>query len=395
MGWTTKNLTTSTPGTPLGTYQPTAWLFAQFTRHVVFQGFTYDAGGDGQLYELYCSASDDWHVKNLRSEADGADVATTANGYIWATQGSQHVVYQGLRFDGHVHELYYTSDDGWNSNDLTNAGHAPLTLSQPFGFETHFDGAQRVAYQGRDRHVHLLSNSGNGWHDQDLSALTGAPLCAADAAPTGYSFENQRTGHVLTRTDDGHILEYWSDASGWHWGDLTAAAGAPAASDGDVHGYVFSGQGTQHVDYVGTDGHIHELWWSTAGWHHNDLTASTGGAPCRPRLVAGVLRVRGRAVPAVTHPARLLPGGGGRLLHPRAVVGCVRLALQRDHLRRPRLHRRDQRRRRVRRGGRRNPEPVLPQRRPPDHRAALAGVSLRTCRPSRCLLAVGSRATWR
>jgi hypothetical protein len=279
MGWTTKNLTTSTPGTPLGTYQPTAWLFAQFTRHVVFQGFTSDAGGDGQLYELYCSASDDWHVKNLRSEADGADVATTANGYIWATQGSQHVVYQGLRFDGHVHELYYTSDDGWNSNDLTNAGHAPLTLSQPFGFETHFDGAQRVAYQGRDRHVHVLSNSGNGWHDQDLSALTGAPLCAADAAPTGYSFENQRTGHVLTRTDDGHILEYWSDASGWHWGDLTVAAGAPAASDGDVHGYVFSGQGTQHVDYVGTDGHIHELWWSTAGWHHNDLTASTGGAP--------------------------------------------------------------------------------------------------------------------
>ena len=46
-----------------------------------------------------------------------------------------------------------------------------------------------------------------------------------------------------------------------------------------MNGYVFSGEGTQHVDYVGTDRHVHELWWNAAGWHHNDLTASTGAAP--------------------------------------------------------------------------------------------------------------------
>jgi hypothetical protein len=283
MGWITKDLTTDTPGTRLAVFHPTAWLFAQFTRHVVFQGFTSTGGDDGHLYELYCSASDDWHVKDLTTEAGGAEAATTANGYIWARQGSQHVVYQGRLFDGHIHELWYTSDDGWNANDLTNAGRAPLTLSQPFGFETYYDGSQRVTYQGRDRHIHVLSNSGNGWHDQDISAMIGAPLCAPDAAPTGYSFENQHTAHVLVRTEVGHILEYWADANGWHWGDLTAVAGAPAASDCEtVNGYVFSGEGTQHVVYVGTDRHVHELWWNAAGWHHNDLSASTGAVPAAP-----------------------------------------------------------------------------------------------------------------
>ena len=132
MGWRMKNLTTATSGAPLAVYQPTAWLFAQFTRHVVFQGYDPHSGGDGQLYELYCSESDDWNVKNLVSEAGGAAARTNANGYIWAHQGSQHVVYQGSRLDGHVHELWYTEDDGWNANDLTHAATAPLALSQPF-----------------------------------------------------------------------------------------------------------------------------------------------------------------------------------------------------------------------------------------------------------------------
>jgi hypothetical protein len=278
MGWSTKNLTTATAGSPLAVYQPTTWLFAQFTRHVVFQGFSFAAGGDGQLYELYCNDSDNWSVKNLVGEAGGAPAATNANGYIWAHQGSQHVVYQGQRFDGHVHELWYTQDDGWNANDLTtDATHAPLTLTQPFGYETYYDGSQRVVYQARDRHIHELRNAGNGWRDSDLSAATGAPLCAVTSAPTGYSFEDQHTAHVLVHTDAGHIVEYWADASAWHWGDLTAATGAPAVSDAEtVNGYVFRGQGTQHVIYVGVDAHVHELWWSTTGWRHNDLTGATG-----------------------------------------------------------------------------------------------------------------------
>jgi hypothetical protein len=305
MGWRTKNLTTATAGAPHAVYQPTAWLFAQFTRHVVFQGYNATTGGDGQLYELYCSASDDWHVNNLVDDGDGVPVWTTANGYIWAHQGSQHVVYQGRLFDGHVHELWYTEDDGWNAHDLTNAAHAPLALSQPYGYETSYDGTQRVVYQaqGPGGHIHELSNSGHGWHDLDLTAATGAPPTAPGATPTGYSFESQRTAHVLARTELGHILEFWADASGWHWGDLTTATRAPVAGDSDrVNGYVFRGEGTQHVDYVGGDGHLHELWWrSSDGWHHNDLTfAAAASVPAPGSSPAGYAFESGLFQPVAT-----------------------------------------------------------------------------------------------
>ena len=49
-------------------------------------------------------------------------------------------------------------------------------------------------------------------------------------------------------------------AGGWHVADLTAATGATAAA-GDPAGYMFDAQGTQHVNYRGTDGHVYELWW--------------------------------------------------------------------------------------------------------------------------------------
>ena len=74
-------------------------------------------------------------------------------------------------------------------------------------------------------------------------------------------FDAQGTQHVVYRGTDGHIHELWWDNAGWHHNDLTAAAGAPA-SVSDPAGYMFDAQGTQHVIYRGADSHIHELWWS-------------------------------------------------------------------------------------------------------------------------------------
>jgi hypothetical protein len=48
------------------------------------------------------------------------------------------------------------------------------------------------------------------------------------------------------------------------------------SSASEPFGYVFSWEGTRHVDYVGTNGHIYELWWNPTGWHVEDLAALTG-----------------------------------------------------------------------------------------------------------------------
>jgi len=59
---------------------------------------------------------------------------------------------------------------------------------------------------------------------------------------------------------------------GWKLNDLTARIGAPEAMIFGLSGYVFRGQGTQHVLYQGFAGDgegsgvLHELWWSSEGW---------------------------------------------------------------------------------------------------------------------------------
>jgi hypothetical protein len=297
-GWLpANNLTTSTAHTPLAVYAPTAWMFtSQRTRHVVFQNYDANSGDLGQLIELHANPhSDTWILNNLTTHAHGNPplAFTTASGYLWSKQPSQHVVYQGRDDqgppDGHVHELVWTDDDGWRHTDLTAKYHAPLALSEPFGFETKYDHTQRVVYQGRDLHIYHMYNSGGGWHYEDITAKAGASPSPLADGPTAYSFEAAESVHVLVRTVDGHILEYYDyEPTSWQLNDLTMVTGAPPANSqitggSAAVGYAFEGQGTQHVVYIADDSHIIELWGDTTptGWRpynpvSTDLTSRLG-----------------------------------------------------------------------------------------------------------------------
>jgi hypothetical protein len=136
-----------------------------------------------------------------------------------------------------------------------------------------------VVYRGGDQHVHELWWASDGWHHNDLTAAAagGAPLAAGN--PNGYMFANQRTQHVVYRGTDQHVHELWWASDGWHHNDLTTAASGAPTTAGAPNGYMFVAQGTQHVVYRGGDQHVHELWWASDGWHHNDLTVSSGGSP--------------------------------------------------------------------------------------------------------------------
>ncbi len=116
---------------------------------------------------------------------------------------------------------------------------------------------------------HIQKTSG-AWNTDDITATTAATAAAGD--PSGYMFDAQGTQHVVYRGTDGHIHElYWNGA--WNTDDITATTAATAAA-GDPSGYMFDAQGTQHVVYRGTDGHIHELYWNGA-WNTDDITATT------------------------------------------------------------------------------------------------------------------------
>ena len=94
-----------------------------------------------------------------------------------------------------------------------------------------------------------------------MTSATGAPHASGN--PRAYIFNGENSQHVNYLAVDSHIHELWWDSSGWHHNDLNVATGAPDAA-GNPRGYMYYGATTQHVNYLGVDGHIHELWWLSA-----------------------------------------------------------------------------------------------------------------------------------
>ena len=224
----------------------------------------------------------------------------------------QQVFFVGL--DQHVNQLWY--DNGWRNSDLSaQAGNAQLaaagsalaTLSTPH---------QQVLYIGTDQHVHVLWYN-NPWTDTDLTALTKAPAAAASALATLGAPLEQQVFYVGT---DQHVHQLGYGGP-WTHTDLSRAAspnaknaafGLPVGPVGSVGPVVAAGSGLatlnfpvlvknvppappdtvpqSRIFYVGTDGHVHQLWYLSptpanqlwAGWLQADLSQGGGSASGPP-----------------------------------------------------------------------------------------------------------------
>jgi hypothetical protein len=332
MGWQPPKDLTTTFGAPLIFGKPECYMFAQ-TPTIVYVGDAPGVAPKNRIFQLRWE-NNAWKHKNQSFDA-GAPVATfEVRAYVHYAGGTQNVVYLNLneQNENQVHQLYADNSNEWQHNNLTTAvpGGAPFAEHTPTGYE--FRHLQHVVYDGTDKHIYELWQDSNGWHVNDLTnapAVGGAPLTArvftpiatqnipfleygsghihelwwdnsgtwrrsdltlvsqapsAGSEPTNYSFWEQATQHINYAGSDGHVHELWWDyENGWQHNDLTYQTGAPLLRSGAVpSGYVFRYEGTQHVVYQGGDGIIHELWWDNTGWHHNPLTM---GAP--DALLAG------------------------------------------------------------------------------------------------------------
>jgi len=176
----------------------------------------------------------------------------------------------------------------WTYADLCAVAGAPKASTGPFSYVFKENGTQHVDYVSGDGQVHELWRDDAGWHHLNLTSATGSPLVSGDRlnGPAGYIHAGQQ--HVIFVCDTGDaaggLRELWRDAAGWHHNDLTQAAGGPPAVAVRPCGYSFPAQGTQHVDYIGRDGRLHELWWDSDGWHHHDLTQASGAPLPDPSL---------------------------------------------------------------------------------------------------------------
>lgn len=188
-------------------------------------------------------------------------------GYVFGTQGTQHVVFRGA--DDHIHELW-GDKNVWHTDDAT---HAATAASDPAGYA--YGAMEHVVFRGTDNHVHMVySDPGGGWHSPvaDLTELTlppaGATIPVAAGNPAAYVLAANGTHHVMLRGADSHIHEMWFDGT-WHpVGDLTGSSAPPAASDPAT---CVVAPDIQYVIYRGKDNRIHALW-DDHSWKNLDLT---------------------------------------------------------------------------------------------------------------------------
>ena len=80
--------------------------------------------------------------------------------------------------------------------------------------------------------------------------------------------------HVNFVGAEGHIHElYIAPGRGWVDNDLTVLAGGVAPAVGSALDGYWGSDGSQHVNFVGADNHVHELYIAPVrNWVDNDLT---------------------------------------------------------------------------------------------------------------------------
>jgi hypothetical protein len=219
-----------------------------------------------------------WSHVDLTAATGAPNARSVPAAYAFEGEKRQHVFFRGD--DDHLHELAISiGDQSWGHYDLTAATGAPPMAGAPCGYAFEAERRQHVVYTGADHHLHELAISigDDAWGHYDLTAATGAPEPFSD--PWGYAFEAERRQHVVFLGSDRHLHELAISIGDDAWGhyDLTAATGAPQIAGAPI-GYAFEAERRQHVFYRDVDNHIQELAISIGddAWGHYDLTAATG-----------------------------------------------------------------------------------------------------------------------
>jgi hypothetical protein len=102
--------------------------------------------------------------------------------------------------------------------------------------------------------------------------------------PFGGTRENAFTYYVPMHWSflgtNGHVYNLFSTDSGYAVHDATAAAGAPPAAPGSPLSAFVDGGGGQHWSFLDSNGHVYNLYWnSSTGYGVQDATAATGAPP--------------------------------------------------------------------------------------------------------------------
>ena len=131
-------------------------------------------------------------------------------------------------------------------------------------------------------HLHHLWYNNSTWQDQDLTALTGGAISYGAGVAAFYTTPNQQL-HVYYADKSGYIHQLFYNNTNWSDQNLTALTGAPLALVGGLSGFAIGN--SQYVFYVSQDQHVHELSYVNE-WTDSDLTSLGNGVLANPVIRA-------------------------------------------------------------------------------------------------------------
>jgi hypothetical protein len=191
----------------------------------------------------------------------------------------QHINYIGI--DGHIHERLHDPWYNWVTGDLTLLSGNGVAPAPGSALDAYFgpDNGQHVNFIGTDGHVRELYLSfGGQWVNNDLTHLSSGILPRTNTPLDGYT-DQDGGQHVNFIGIDNNVHEYFI-ASHSHWIDNNlihkSGDGIGPRPNSPLDGYI-DADGGQHVNFIGTDSHVRELYIAPHGqWINNDLIQKSG-----------------------------------------------------------------------------------------------------------------------
>lgn len=254
----------------------------------------------GHIHEMFSDTAGP-HDQDLSAQASAPIGGGPLTGFAWPGSSTPEHLFYESGSDGHIHELWFAAGS-WNHQDITSISGAPAggsgsTLTAPKFSMTSFLWAtsptpENVFYETADEHIHHLWNDSAGWHQEDITALSGAPaMLSFHDLFSCLVPDPHRSENVFYLASDTHVHHIWGDSIGWHHEDISALSGAPNGFSSNPLTATCDPNPTsssyEHVFYqAGTDGHINHIWNDAAGWHHDDPSLLSGASTASPPVLS-------------------------------------------------------------------------------------------------------------
>jgi hypothetical protein len=223
-----------------------------------------------------------WHFSDLTlaAQAGLAAPGSPFAAYTMPSGTENHPRVHYLDGSGNIDQIGWDGQ-AWHFQNLSIATGGVAASDSPLAGFPMASGNATLFYVGKDRHVRELFWNGSHWlPTSDVSNLSNVPVAVAAGSPlAAFSAYTGTLQRVYFQGVDGHVYELYSKPdSTWDYRDVTGLTGAPAALPGTGMAALALGDNDElsRVYFVGTDQHVHELWWDLQNWHVGDLSQLTG-----------------------------------------------------------------------------------------------------------------------